>query len=74
MDAGDSVLCGRPHGGLGILWRKSMKGCIVSSLPNPRILSIQIDTEQHCMNIFNVYMPCDNPDNHDEFLELLSHL
>ena len=74
MDSGDSVLRGRPHGGLGILWRKSMKGCRVSSLPNPRILSMQIDTGQHCINIFNVYMPCDHPDNHDEFLELLSHL
>ena len=74
MDAGNKLLRGRPHGGLGILWRKTLVGCKIINLPNPRIMSMHIDNIQNSMKIFNVYMPCDHTDNRDECLEILSYL
>ena len=74
MDAINKLLRGSPHGGLGILWRKTLVGCKIINLPNPRIMSMRIDNIQNSMKIFNVYMPCDHTDNRDEFLEILSYL
>lgn len=74
MDTSTQVLRGRPHGGLAILWRKTLKGCTVETLPNPRIMSLCIDDDMKQMKIFNIYMPCEQTDNHDEFLELLCYL
>jgi endonuclease/exonuclease/phosphatase family metal-dependent hydrolase len=74
MDAGCQVLRGRPHGGLAILWRKTLSGCKVVKMPTRRLMSLHIDNRQHSMNLINVYMPCDHTDNLDEFLELLSYL
>ena len=74
MDMNDAVLRGRPHGGLAVLWRKTLKGCEVVDLNNPRVMNFRISDGDNAFDLFNVYMPCDNRDNLDEFLHLLSYL
>lgn len=72
----DSVMnIGRPYGGVGILWRKSLDRVITPVIDNKDwVLGIKIETESKSAVFMSVYMPynCDN--NTDDYLEKLSIL
>ncbi len=52
MDSSVQVLNGRPHGGLGILWRKSLgESCTILEFDDARLLSIEL--------IINENSPCE---------------
>ena len=65
MDASSCILNGRPFGGLGILWKKSLdKQCNIVSFNDPRLLGIEYTTQNGIKILFvNVYLPYDNSDN-----------
>ena len=76
MDTSDSILIGRPYGGLGILWRKCLNNCIeiVHSLCTDRLLCFYINVGSKRMLVINVYLPFQSDDNEDIYLENLGKL
>jgi endonuclease/exonuclease/phosphatase family metal-dependent hydrolase len=69
------VLRGRPHGGLAVMWRKSLNAQVqVMPSPSPRLLPISMESTQDKVFLVNTYMPyqCDN--NYEEFMETLGML
>lgn len=75
MSTSDSILRGRPHGGLGVLWRKSLgDSCKVLLLEDDRILHVNIVIEDISLDLFNVYLPFDNGNNRDDFDMFLNRL
>jgi exonuclease III len=74
----DTQLFGRPHGGLGILWRKSLgpsASCIVYPDEN-RIMGFNIFGSTASLFLLNVYLPyfsgSESDCNYYEFLNNLS--
>ena len=62
VDSTSGILSGRPHGGVAILWNKSLSHQVeVIDIGNKRLFAIKIklDTNETLLMI-NVYMPCDN--------------
>ena len=68
MDTDNKLIQGRPFGGVGILWRKSL-GSIVKTktFDDTRLLGVTIDTSTIKLLIICVYLPVCCPDNFDEF-------
>ena len=76
MDTTSGILIGRPFGGIGILWRKSIGACIhVHKYNNNRIMGIEFDNGNPKLIAVNMYMPYDNrsrnSDNYDECMGYL---
>lgn len=73
VDTTAGMLRGRPHGGLAILWRKSVFSD-VSVVPcnNSRICAVKIVLNSRSVLLFNVYMPTDLSCNLPEFTDCLS--
>ena len=62
VDSTSGILSGGPHGGVAILWNKSLSHQVeVIDIGNKRLFAIKIklDTNETLL-IINVYMPCDN--------------
>ena len=59
----DHLLPGRPHGGLGILWRKSMSANVkFRTIENTnRACAIELNTNCGLLILINVYMPVNTP-------------
>ena len=52
------IQVGRPFGGIGVLWRKSIShACTICDLQDNRLLGIDIDTNDGNFFILNVYLP-----------------
>lgn len=62
MDSSHDVLRGRPHGGVAILWHKSLVNKVnVIKCKSKCFCALSVDTgEGTRMIIVNVYLPCDN--------------
>lgn len=58
----NDILIGRPKGGLGIMWKKSLGiKCKYIPIPNTnRTCAIQIELSNSVLVLINVYMPTDN--------------
>jgi hypothetical protein len=64
MDSGEGLTCGRPHGGLGILWRKSLgQHCKVITYDDNRIMGLELVSEHKKVLLLNVYLPYDDGTN-----------
>lgn len=75
MDTSVGVLFGRPHGGIAILWRKSIGSkCKIVNYDDTRILGINVNVNGNDMLFVNVYLPCDSPENGNEFISYLTIL
>lgn len=76
MDSGTDLLRGRPYGGLGILWRKSIAHLIKLEVldDNNRLLAIQLEINGRMFSLLNVYMPYDDGTNIYEFQEYLHQI
>ena len=77
----DEYLVGRPHGGLGILWRKSLGSSVKCSKfgvnnDEKRILGLTLSGDQNSFFFLNVYLPCfsttNSDDNYHEFMRVIS--
>ena len=58
-----SILVGRPHGGLGILWRKSLGDSIQVHKylqESQRVMAVKFEYDNQKVLILNVYMPYDD--------------
>ena len=72
VDMSSGMLRGRPHGGLGILWRqKVFPNVIVVPCNNPRICAIRVVLPERSILVVNVYMPVDAAANLVEFTDIL---
>ena len=66
---------GRPHGGIGIMWRKHMnKHCTFKTYNCNRNAGLEINCGSFKALFLCVYMPCDSSDNYDDFMFYLSKL
>ena len=70
------LLLGRPFGGIAILWRKSIGGCIqIDKYNDSRVMAIEYNNGNRKLLAVNIYMPCDdrstNSANYDEFIKYL---
>ena len=65
IDSGDSILPGRPSGGVGIFYRKSLSGKVtLIKSSNRRICGVKINiTSSFSCLLLSVYLPCDNYSN-----------
>ena len=62
-DESEVFLCGRPSGGVAILWKKSLAQCIVKIKPmqcHRRICAIKMKVADGDLLICNAYLPNDN--------------
>ena len=59
MDDGDIVHCGKPKGGLAILWRNEFKSIItyIGHSSNSGIVAITSSGNDKNLCIINVYLP-----------------
>ena len=76
FNSSDSLLCGRPFGGLGVLWKKSLQSSIKVLCVSERIMQINLMTTVGHVSLFNVYLPTDYrcADSLDKFCMCLGQL
>lgn len=75
VDTASGILQGRPYGGVGILWRKSLFPS-VSIIPcnSVRITAIKAAVSGSSIVIASVYMPTDTRENFLDFTECMGEL
>ena len=56
MDNTSGILIGRPFGGIGILWRKSIGACIQVHKYNTRVMGIEFDNGNRKLLAVNIYV------------------
>ena len=61
MDPSVGVLSGRPHGGMVILWKKSIAKICTINVSEDRIMGNTIGS----VFLLNIYLPYDNGNNMD---------
>jgi exonuclease III len=75
MDTESGILSGRPYGGIGLLWRKSISNaCTVKRYDDPRLLVMTVETNQGKYFLLNVYMPYQCHDNYDDYCNYIGKL
>ena len=75
VDVGRGVVRGRPYGGLGWLWPKTLDGKIKPvTFDDSRILGLVYDDGKCSVLFVNVYMPTQCTGNNLEFLRILGKL
>ena len=77
VDSSADVLQGRPYGGTGILWKKTLAGSIsVIKSGHNRLSAIKlVFPSNSTLLLVNVYMPCDNQQvhvAHDELIDTIA--
>jgi hypothetical protein len=76
MDCTDGIIKGRPYGGMGILWKKSIgPNCTIINYSNEsRLMGLEYKTGSHKVLFINVYMPCCSDENLPDFQYYLSKI
>jgi exonuclease III len=76
IDSNNSIVRGRPHGGLAILWRKSIGHLckVVKYEGETRVLGIEIQVQGMQLLLVNTYMPFCSIDNQADFAYYLAKL
>ena len=65
----DKQLIGRPHGGVAVLWRKSLgSNCKVVNFNDNRLLGIELNNGHQDMLFVNVYLPYCCDENMEDYL------
>ena len=71
----EELLIGRPHGGIAILWRKSIANhCKIVEYNDNRLLGIELNNDNNALLLLNVYLPCCTNNNHADFSYYLSKI
>ena len=69
VDVEKGVLRGRPYGGLGFLWRSTLDAHVTPvAMEEDRLLGLKVKTDTQELLIINVYMPTQNNQNYDEYV------
>lgn len=72
IDDSNGPISGRPFGGLGIIWRKSLGNCIkIHNYEDPRMLGIEVTSESVTCLFINVYMPYQSDANYESYMNCL---
>ena len=76
MNSSSRLWSGRPFGGLAVLWHKRIGSVcnIVKYDDDPRLLGINININGNDVLILNVYLPCDNAENENDFICYLAKI
>ena len=75
MDSESGIMMGRPFGGLGIMWRKSISvSCKTICYNDPRIMGLELITNKGKILLINVYLPYQSYDNTEEYMYYLGKL
>ena len=75
MDTRNNLVIGRPFGGVGILWRKSLGPSAVPILyDNCRLLGLELCNDNLKLLIVNTYLPCSSAENDDDYAFYLSKI
>lgn len=75
VDTSAGIVRGRPHGGVALLWRKTMfQAVTVVNCVSARLVAIQITLGDRAIMVFSVYMPVDLSVNLSEFTDCLSEI
>ncbi|CAG9124587.1 unnamed protein product [Plutella xylostella] len=73
VDAAAGLLRGRPHGGVALLWNRTVfQNVSVVQCSNPRVCAIKVSVGQRSFLVFSVYAPTDKLDNLMDFTDCLS--
>ena len=74
VNSEEFILTGRPHGGLTVLWRKTL-GCVKTKKYSDRIYGVEL-TGSDKLVILNVYLPYDNNsfESLDNFRQILGEI
>ena len=68
VDPGE-LLCGRPYGGLTIIWRKSIDHlCRIVTFDDNRMLGLMVDFPGNPILFINVYLPYYSEHNVDDYI------
>ena len=64
--------CGRPFGGVAILWKKDLDFCVENiDTTSDRLCVSKVEATDMRFLLFNVYMPINNVNNNDHFKDIL---
>jgi len=75
MDNESGILSGRPYGGIGVMWKKSIStACIVKQYDDSRLLGITVDTNKGKVLLLNAYLPYQCPDHYEEYCNYLGKI
>ena len=68
MSAENKLIRGRPHGGISIMWRKTLsRGVKIIRYDDERILGIELKTSDFIILILCIYMPYECNELYDDF-------
>ena len=77
----NDILSGRPYGGLGILWHKSLahkvKICPLRDSKSKRLCAVEFNMDNELLLVLNAYLPNDNFQKHnvsDDFLSVCDEI
>ena len=72
MDCNKGLLRGRPYGGIGFMWHKSIANkCKIVTYDDPRIIGLELNCSSHKILLLNVYLPYESHDNYDTYMSYL---
>jgi exonuclease III len=74
VDINHKVLSGRPHGGIAILWKKTLGKCKITDFSDNRMMVFELQCGEKSLLFVNVYMPCCSEDNYPDFLYYLGKI
>ena len=75
MPVGETLLSGRPYGGVGIMWHKKLSNCAkIVQFDDNRILGLEIKTNNQTFLFVCIYLPCDCDANYDDYCFYLNKI
>ena len=75
MSLDDKLLTGRPHGGLSILWNKSLSNSVkTTQYDESRIIGIEVQSNHFTLLFLTVYLPYECDMHYDDYCFYLSKL
>ncbi len=74
MNSEIGIVSGRPYGGIGILWKKSISEACTIQRYDSRLLGLNICTSEGKFCIINVYLPFQCYDNYENYCNYLGNI
>ena len=75
MSLDEKLLSGRPHGGLSVMWKKSLSNLIkIMQFDDSRILGIELQSNNFTLLFLTVYLPYECDKFYDDYCFYLSKL
>ena len=70
MKSDEKILCGRPHGGIAVLWNTCISDSVRVDIVNDRLMCVNLNFNNQSVLLLNVYMPYDDISQHSDNYEL----